>query len=413
MRVFHVAPTRLSESSAAWRIMNAQRRIGIDAEALVHVSGLETPHTLYFPGKKNPIVNQYKINSKLNAILTRIANSGKPALPWSYNVFSFMNLKVLNNENYDIINLHWIPSVGNLDLLSKLGKPIVITPHDVWPLTGGCHCNLECENWESGCFKCPQNHASLIKTLSPHNSWNEKKKQYERIENLSIAAPSQWIANMAARSPLFENRKIAVTPNCVDPAEFPLRNKVFSKKVLGLDADKKHLLFVTSGYLSQFHKGLDLLQTILVEFEKLFDFKNLEVLLVGKQSERFKYESKISMKFLGEITSASKMSEIYASTDVVVSCSRQDNLPSVLIEASMSGVACVAFDVGGIGEIIEDGKNGYLIEKGDVNGFVNRIALELKLPRAPEEIRNLAISRFAPEVSAAQYFNLYTDILKD
>jgi glycosyltransferase involved in cell wall biosynthesis len=60
------------------------------------------------------------------------------------------------------------------------------------------------------------------------------------------------------------------------------------------------------------------------------------------------------------------------STASVVACpSRLENMPYALLEALAAGIPCVSFDVGGIGEFLTDGVNGFL--PGDQQGFVKAI----------------------------------------
>ena len=53
--------------------------------------------------------------------------------------------------------------------------------------------------------------------------------------------------------------------------------------------------------------------------------------------------------------------EALAAADVVVSCSRTEGMPGVLIEAGLSGRPAVATDVGGVAQIVRDGETGLLV----------------------------------------------------
>ena len=58
-----------------------------------------------------------------------------------------------------------------------------------------------------------------------------------------------------------------------------------------------------------------------------------------------------------------------AAADVVVSCSRTEGMPGVLIEAGLAGRPAVATDVGGVAQIVRDGETGLLVRPGDVPGL--------------------------------------------
>jgi glycosyltransferase involved in cell wall biosynthesis len=66
-----------------------------------------------------------------------------------------------------------------------------------------------------------------------------------------------------------------------------------------------------------------------------------------------------------------------AAADVVVSCSRTEGMPGVLIEAGLSARPAVATDVGGVGEIVRDGETGLLVRPGDVDALTAAIGRAL------------------------------------
>jgi glycosyltransferase involved in cell wall biosynthesis len=66
--------------------------------------------------------------------------------------------------------------------------------------------------------------------------------------------------------------------------------------------------------------------------------------------------------------------EILPAFDVFVLSSRHEGLPIALMEAMASGVACVATRVGGVPELIDDGRNGLLVDPGDPSALAAAIA---------------------------------------
>lgn len=54
--------------------------------------------------------------------------------------------------------------------------------------------------------------------------------------------------------------------------------------------------------------------------------------------------------------------------------SRSEGFPMVLLEAMACGLPCVAYDCpSGPRAIIEDGKNGFLVENGNIDSFVEKL----------------------------------------
>ncbi len=85
-----------------------------------------------------------------------------------------------------------------------------------------------------------------------------------------------------------------------------------------------------------------------------------------------------AVHFLGRL-SAEEMKEQYLKCSAYVCCSTLENSPNSLGEAMLLGVPCIAADVGGISDLLTDGKDGLLYEgfkPGDEDGF-ERIAINL------------------------------------
>lgn len=82
---------------------------------------------------------------------------------------------------------------------------------------------------------------------------------------------------------------------------------------------------------------------------------------------------------------------IMSALDVLVHTSvRPDSFPTVLLEALAAGVAIVATGVGGVPEIIEDGKDGILIKPGDPHELAEAVVKLLGNPQFLQDIRQQA-----------------------
>jgi glycosyltransferase involved in cell wall biosynthesis len=96
--------------------------------------------------------------------------------------------------------------------------------------------------------------------------------------------------------------------------------------------------------------------------------------------------------------------------DLFVLTSLWEGLPRVLVEASLTGVPVVAFDVDGVSEVVVHGRNGYLVTPGDLDAMTRRIVELLK----NEDLR-LSMGRelcvpsdeFSVERMVEQYTGLY------
>lgn len=82
------------------------------------------------------------------------------------------------------------------------------------------------------------------------------------------------------------------------------------------------------------------------------------------------------VSFLGNLDKKST-ERVLANADAFVLNSTYEGLPHVVLEALALGIPVIATDVGGTGEVIEDGKNGFLIRPGDGGELLNRLTTVL------------------------------------
>lgn len=103
--------------------------------------------------------------------------------------------------------------------------------------------------------------------------------------------------------------------------------------------------------------------------------KNVEVLFVGEGSRRSMLEESISkeelpIKLLGHVDN---IDEIYQISDIVVNTSNSEALSFAVIEGFAHKKPAIAFDIGGLREVIDDGLNGYLVEYRDFKAFEEKL----------------------------------------
>lgn len=108
----------------------------------------------------------------------------------------------------------------------------------------------------------------------------------------------------------------------------------------------------------------------------------------------------------------SNVSKAYTEHSVYVMSSRAEGLGLVLLEAASCGLPLIAFDCpSGPSEIVEDGKNGFLVEKvGDVQTMADRICHLIEneaLRRQMGEKARQMVQRFSVEAIRKQWMDLF------
>ncbi|MDP3901943.1 MAG: glycosyltransferase family 4 protein [bacterium] len=169
--------------------------------------------------------------------------------------------------------------------------------------------------------------------------------------------------------------KIKVMPNWIniDSIKYQISNikTVELREELNIK-DQKLLLFVHR--LSR-RKGAHYLPKIL---DKLRD-ENIVMVIIGDGPERdllkleinnLKLEDKV--RFLGWVPHDQIIS-YFAAANIFIMPSEEEGFPHVLLEAMVLGIPFVAFNVGGVGEMLASDLSECVIESGSINDFVGAV----------------------------------------
>jgi len=202
--------------------------------------------------------------------------------------------------------------------------------------------------------------------------------------------------------------KIFIVPNGINEKEFIVRSM----------PKNKIILFIGSAVE---HKGLDILICSLPIIIKAHP--DIEVWVLGEKNKRdgtlidlaeqIGVSSQINRYGL---IRRDDMPEFYQKARIVVLPSRLDLFPMTALEAMSSGVPLVATKVGGLPEIINNGINGLLVEKDDINGLAGAIVYFLDNPEKAEEMgrmgREIVEQKFTLEKVVEKYEQKIYNLLK-
>lgn len=76
-----------------------------------------------------------------------------------------------------------------------------------------------------------------------------------------------------------------------------------------------------------------------------------------------------SVEFAGHVPFGPKLFELYDAHDILVLPSFTEGFPQVILEAMVRGLPVIATRVGGVPRIVDNGRNGLLVEAGDAEGL--------------------------------------------
>ncbi|MDN7225795.1 N-acetyl-alpha-D-glucosaminyl L-malate synthase BshA [Planococcus sp. N064] len=166
------------------------------------------------------------------------------------------------------------------------------------------------------------------------------------------------------------DKTIQTIYNFVDEREYKAADPGNLKQDLGIDENDKVLIHVSN------FRNVKRVPDIIETFHRVQKQVPSKLLLVGDGPEMGRTVQQVKelgleqhVLFLGK---RDNLSELYNISDIKLLMSEKEAFGLVLLEAMACGVPCIGTNIGGIPEIIEPGKNGYLVELGDTEDAASR-----------------------------------------
>jgi glycosyltransferase involved in cell wall biosynthesis len=325
--------------------------------------------------------------------------------------------KLASVRQADVINIHWINqgflSLDGMAQLAKLGKPIFLTLHDMWAFTGGCHYADTCAGFERECGNCPLVKKPNANDIS-HKIWLRKKALFDSID-FQVITPSVWLKNIAKTSSLLRDKQIHCIPNTINTDVFyPLsaQERAALRQQHNIPAYKK-LIFFFAMNLAHERKGFAQLLEAFAHWQRIDpDFHLHHALLVaGKADDDALKNIPCEVHYLGFLNGAQQVMSAYNLADVFVTPSLEDNLPNTIMESLACGTPVVAFQTGGIPEMVAHLQTGYIAAYRDAQALalglqeVLRDDNQLNIMR--QNARQKALSEYAYPTVAPQFIDLF------
>jgi glycosyltransferase involved in cell wall biosynthesis len=316
-------------------------------------------------------------------------------------------------QEADVVNYHGIHgqffSYLALPTLTA-DKATVFTVRDMWPLTGHCAVNYDCERWRTGCGHCPYPAAPppLPGTRDGTRlEWKLKRWVYRR-SRMTVVALSRRLAAQLKES-ILGHLPICHIPNGVDTEAYHPLDRAMCRDALDLPAHKKVLLFA-AGHLNRKNKGGELLLKALRDLPPALK-KDVVLLLMGEGGEELGGAPDLDVRPLGYVGGSRLKSIVYSAADLFVLPTAGEGLPNVLLESMACGVPMVSFDVGGVPDLVRPGLTGYLAAPADGQDF--RRGLLMLLEDDPgraamsQHCRDIAVKEYDTTLEVQRYIDLY------
>lgn len=191
--------------------------------------------------------------------------------------------------------------------------------------------------------------------------------------------------------------KIKIVPNWVDTSRF-----VFKKSK---NNSKKIILFA---HKLVPRKGADYLPEIAKNVIKAYP--NVSFWVAGDGLLKNELEKSSNLKLLGNIPNT-KIPELFSKADVFIMPSRQEGFPRVLIEAMAASLPFVAFNVGGVMDILSKQQKWSVVPKNDTNKFSAKVISLLKNDKQQKKLIKsglMQIDNFSMDRVVKKFLHLLT-----
>lgn len=150
--------------------------------------------------------------------------------------------------------------------------------------------------------------------------------------------------------------------------------------------------------------------------------KKFKVFIVGDGSEFNRIHTRVqylNSKYACEIIMTSwikNIAEFNAGMDIICLSSKNEGTPVSLIEAQATNLPVISTDVGGVRDIVKDGETGFIIEKGNIETYTEKLRLLIE----DDELRIEMGAKGYPHVCEKFHYNrlvadtekLYKQLLK-
>lgn len=204
-------------------------------------------------------------------------------------------------------------------------------------------------------------------------------------------------------------KNINVVYNFIDERVYAEReNSPNLKDNFGIENNEKVIIHVSN------FRPVKRVQDIVNTFAKIREAMPAKLLLIGDGPDMPKIENlvnqlqlKESVLFLGK---QDNLEELYSISDLLLLLSEKESFGLVALEAMACGTPVIGTNIGGIPEVIDHGKTGFICELGNIEQIASFAIDLLQDKRLHEKFSKESVNRVKNRFSSAQIVGQYEDI---
>lgn len=291
------------------------------------------------------------------------------------------------------LNWYWL-----LDTIRALGKPMVITAHDWWFVTGRCGFIFDCTGWQRACGECGDrrfHHLASWPDRSRHHRAGRLAALLPLRDDIVFACPSGHLADDYRR--VLTGYDIRTVPNGTD-----LEFEAALAGTGSADDGRQGYLFSAADLSGRGKVDPDLVRDMAA-------IPGMSVVLAGRANP---FGTDGAIRYLGEIADRGTMAATLRSVRALMFCSRIDNAPLTIIEALASGCYVVAYQSPAAAEMLAR-VGGRCVAGPEEALAVVDAGSEAALfgGQSRDQIARRAMAEFGGQAMMARYRDLYAELL--
>jgi glycosyltransferase involved in cell wall biosynthesis len=343
-----------------------------------------------------------------------VENAGLQAL---FYPSSFMLLRHPWFREADIVQLYNIHGYffSHLALpLIRRRKKLVWRFSDMWPLTGHCAYSYDCDRWKTGCGRCPSlGEYPPLRFDTSSLLWRIKGWTYRHSE-IHLVATNSWMKCLMQESPFFSGVEPEKIPNGVNLEFFKPLPKKDARSLLGIAEDAKVVIFAAHVAVPGTRKGGEFVVPAMEGVARAVG-GNIVLVVLGEMAESWKEGMGYRTVRLGYTQSERLLAIVYSAADVLLSPSVAENFPNTVLEAFACGTPAVAFDVGGMSDVVTPMETGYLARYRDPEDLAHGLGLllteDVLRMRMKSNCEKFIKEEYSLELQAKRFKELYERVL--
>jgi len=247
-----------------------------------------------------------------------------------------------------------------------------------------------------------------IKRDATNLEWRLKKHIYSQSK-ITVVTTSKWLENNAKSSILSKHFPIIRIPHGICTETYKPLDRQMCKEVLNITKNKIVLMFAAVD-ITDYRKGGDLLLTALNALPESLK-SDIVLLIMGAGGNIHKSLNNMESIFLGYVAADNLKNICYNAADIFLFPTRADIWSLVVQEAMACGTPSIAFDVGGVSDLVRPRVTGLLASDNNAlemqDAIIEMIGDDELRATLAENCRRISMSEYDIKLQASRYIKLY------